>query len=343
MIRKTIVISLLSLFVVGQSNAQEDLSQLYEEVHRAVVTIYSTSKEIGTQDSQGRRGTATVEGLGSGFMISNKKIITAAHVVQVAENIAVEFKDKEKIPAKVLSIYKNADVALIELAYEKKDATIVPMGDSDAMKIGERIFVIGAPFGLKHSLSSGYLSGRLGDEKRVSNAFTSLEYFQTDAAINTGNSGGPMFNMSGEVVGIVSHILSKSGGFEGLGFAATSNVARDLLIDRNPFYLGIDGVAISGELAGIFNLPQYSGFLVQRVVFLSPAGMMGVKGGEYKGTIEGQEIILGGDIILAIDEIEFSPENLDSISQHFGSLEKGSSFSMKILRKGKVMVLNGTF
>jgi len=229
------------------------------------------------------------------------------------------------------------------MAYSKRDAVILTMGDSDAMNIGSKVFVIGAPFGLHHSLSSGYISGKLGGEGEISNAFTHLEYFQTDAAINTGNSGGPMFNMNGEVIGIVSYILSQSGGFEGLGFAATSNVANDLLINRNPFYLGIDGVALSGETAGIFNLPQSAGYLVEKVVFLSPAGIMGIKGGEYKGTIEGKEIILGGDIILAIDNIEFSAKNLIPISNHFNGLKAGDSFSLKIIRRGKVMTLNGTF
>lgn len=324
---------------VIQSQAQEDLTLLYEKVHKAVVTIYSSSQEIVSQGA--KRGTVTVEGLGSGFMISDKRIITAAHVVQVADNIAVEFVDKERIPAKVISIYKNADVALIELAYTKKNAVTVPIGNSDVMKIGSRVFIIGAPFGLQQSLSSGYISGKLGGARQISNAFTSIEFFQTDAAINTGNSGGPMFNMKGEVVGVVSYILSQSGGFEGLGFAATSNVAKELLIDRSPFYLGIDGVALNGELAGIFNLPQPSGFLIQKVVFLSPAGMMGVKGGNYKGSIEGQEIILGGDIILAVDDIEFSAKTLDNISDHFNSLKEGDSFSLKIMRKGKIMTLNG--
>lgn len=337
--RKSILTLIIGMLVVIQSQAQEDLTQLYERVHKAVVTIYSSSQEVVNQGA--RRGTVTVEGLGSGFMISGKRIITAAHVVQSADNIAVEFVDKERIPAKVISIYKNADVALIELAYTKKDAVIVPMGDSDAMKIGSKIFVIGAPFGLQQSLSSGYLSGRLGGDRQISNAFTSIEFFQTDASINTGNSGGPMFNMKGEVIGIVSYILSKSGGFEGLGFAATSNVAKELLIDRSPFYLGIDGIALNGELAGIFNLPQSAGFLVQKVVFLSPAGMMGIKGGDYKGTIEGQEIILGGDIILAIDDINFSAKTLDTISDQFNSMKEGDSFTLKIMRRGKVMTLTG--
>jgi len=332
----TIFIFLTSICV----EAQEDMTVLYEKVQKAVVTIYSTSQEVSNQGP--KKGTVTIQGLGSGFMISDRKIITAAHVVQVAEDIIVQFHDKEKISASVISLYKNADVALLELAYPKKNATIVTLGDSDAMKIGARVFVIGAPFGLQHSFSSGYLSNRISDSGKVSNAFTRLEFFQTDAAINTGNSGGPMFNMKGEVIGIVSYILSQSGGFEGLGFAASSNVAKELLLDRNPFYLGVDGIAISGEVAAIFNLPQSSGFLIQKVLFLSPAGLMGLKGGSYSGNIEGQDIILGGDVILAIDDVDFTIENLDKISDKFNELKKGDNISIKIFRRGKVMTLKGT-
>ena len=339
MARKSLLI-FLAILILFKAEAQEDMSLLYEKVQKAVVTIYSSTKEISNQGT--RRGTVTIEGLGSGFMISDRRVITAAHVVQTAEDISIEFFDKEKISASVISLYKNADVALLELAYAKKNATIVTLGNSDEMKVGSRVFVIGAPFGLQHSFSSGFLSNRITDSGKVSNAFTRLEFFQTDAAINTGNSGGPMFNMNGEVIGIVSYILSQSGGFEGLGFAATSNVAKELLLDRNPFYLGVDGIAITGEAAGIFNLPQTSGFLVQKVLFLSPAGMMGLKGGDYRGIIEGQELILGGDIILSIDDIEFNSENLDAISDKFNEIKKGDKISIRILRKGRVMTLNGT-
>ncbi len=330
----TCVFILFTGKIVGQ-----DLSELYKKVNPAVVTLHVTTQEIVGAGS--KKQTASVQGVGSGFMISEKRLVTAAHVVQTAETITVMFVSGEKIPGKVLSVYKNADVALVELTFKPTHPVIVPLGNSDEMEIGDQIFVIGAPFGLEHSLSSGYISGKFGNERKISNAFTTLEFFQTDAAINHGNSGGPMFNMNGEVIGIVSYILSQSGGFEGLGFAATSNIAKSLLLDRNAFYLGTDGVVISGELGKIFNLPQPSAYLIEKVVFLSPGGMMGLQGGTYKATIEGLDLMLGGDFILAVDGIEFSKQNLKALSDRFNNRRKGDEMSITILRNGKVMTLKG--
>ncbi len=336
--RIIILTSCVFILFTGK-NIGQDLSELYKRVNPAVVTLHVTTKVImGTGNN---KHSASVEGVGSGFMISEKRLVTAAHVVQTAETINVLFVNGEKIPGKILSIYKNADVALVELIFKPAHPVFLTMGNSDEMEIGNQVLVIGAPFGLEHSLSTGHISGKFGNNRKISNAFTSLEFFQTDASINHGNSGGPMFNMNGEVIGIVSYILSQSGGFEGLGFAATSNVAKSLLLDRKAFYLGTDGVVISGELAKVFNIPQSSAYLIEKVVFLSPGGLMGLQGGSYKATIEDLELILGGDFILAIDGIEFSVENLEAISDRFTSHQKGVEMPIKILRKGKVMTLKG--
>ena len=152
-------------------------------------------------------------------------------MVQVAEKVEVEFLDGEIIPAKVISAYGNADVALIELIWPRKNAVTLKLADSDQVKIGEQVFVVGAPYGLGHSLSSGYVSGII-KSKKDKNPFTNSEYIQTDAAINTGNSGGPMFNMNGEVIGVVSNILTESGGFQGIGFASSSNITKELLFEK---------------------------------------------------------------------------------------------------------------
>lgn len=150
-----------------------------------------------------------------------------------------------------------------------------------------------------------------------------------------------MFNMDGEVVGVVSHILSESGGFQGIGFAATSNLAKDLLFEEKILWSGMDGLAISGKMARLFNLPQPSGLLVQRVVFLSPLGTMGIQGGDTEAIIDGQKIIVGGDIILSFNGTKFdvTDAGLKKVAEATSNVKPDTPFEIEILRGGKVITL----
>ncbi|MEM1135406.1 MAG: trypsin-like peptidase domain-containing protein [Bacteroidota bacterium] len=329
--------SIVLLFFAITLKAQ-DLSEVYEKVNDAVVVIF-TEKEalINTGSSFKKMSSA---GLGSGFLISEKQIITAGHVVDVAETIMVQFVDGEIIPAKVISNFKTSDIALIELNWAKKNATTVKLGNSDNVKIGERIFVVGAPYGLDHSLSAGYVSGVI-KKRKGENPFTQAEFIQTDAAINKGNSGGPMFNLNGEVIGVVSNILSVSGGFQGIGFAATSNIVQELLLNNHVFWSGMDATPLTGKLARIFNVPQPDGLLVQRVVLLSPMGLLGLEGGDTKVKINDQELIIGGDIILAINGIKFemNDDTLSKIAKNTASTKPDDPYKLTVLRGGKVITL----
>ena len=339
--KKLILIS-LSLFVSSFSYAQ-DLSVLFEKVNSSVVQIQTKEKEVvGTGQL---KQTVTAEGLGSGVLISKEGLIlTAAHVVQTAEDVKVVFNNDEIIPAKIIATENTADVALIKLVWPPSDKNIhIPkVADSDKVKIGEQVFVIGSPYGLAQSLSVGHISGR-HEKKSVSHKMTLMQFFQTDAAINTGNSGGPMFNMKGEVIGIVSYILSESGGFQGLGFAATSNMASNLLLEEKGMWFGIDGVLISSGMAKILNLPQGGGILVQKVVDLSPGGIMGLRGGMYKMEIEGREFTVGGDIILSIlgDKVENEGDMLE-LSKKIKALKEKDIMKLTVMRGGKIVELNYT-
>ncbi|OZV67681.1 S1C family serine protease [Winogradskyella aurantia] len=336
--RKSFVVILTLAYFLNGLSAQ-DLSGLYEKVSPAVVVIFTTEKDIlTTANNQSKQ--VDQNGLGSGFMISDKHIITAAHVVKVPERLQVQFEDGEVIPAKVVSSYKSADIALLELFRPRFNPVTVELGNSDELKIGEQIFIVGSPYGLTSSLSSGYVSSfrrtNLGK-----NPFTTTEFIQTDAAINQGNSGGPMFNLKGEVVGIVSYITTQFGGFDGIGYASSSNLALKLLINNNMPWFGADMHSLSENEAKIFNLPQKHGLLVQRVSSSSIFGRMGVKGGNTEALINGKKLILGGDIILSFNDIKFHLDDstLVELSEFAKNLTDNPKFEITVMRAGKVKTL----
>jgi S1-C subfamily serine protease len=168
------------------------------------------------------------------------------------------------------------------------------------------------------------------------------EFLQTNATINTGNSGGPMFNMTGEVVGIVSHNISKSGGSEGLGFVVTVNTAKRLLLERPSFWSGLDGRMISGPIAQILNLPQPTGYLVKSVARGSAGAAVGLRGGTVLATIMGESLVVGGDIILTVQGIPVGEaSDHRRVRDILQSVPPGGEFTMTVLRLGRVVELKG--
>jgi len=328
---------IIVLMLISIGATAQDLSKVYNEVVDGVVVLFTEEREVVRQGSRVEQ--MSVGGLGTGFLVDDLHIMTAAHVIQTAENIIVKFHDGEEIPADVVSNYKVADVALLKLKWKSKNGKVLKLGDSDQMKIGQQVFIVGTPLGISYSFSSGYISGRKTSDRRT-NALVKAEYLQTDASINKGNSGGPMFNTKGEVVGIVSYILSKSGGFEGIGFAASSNIAKDLLFDGHAMWTGIESLVVSGDLSKILNLPQPEGILVQKVVLLSPLGLMGVRGGSFRVMIENQPLILGGDIILAINGIRIATDDasLQKLETVLSAKNK-DNLELTVFREGKIITL----
>jgi len=326
------LVLVIALFVQAQDS--KTIKELYQEVNPSVVTILSKEKvNLGGGD---RYNTATVEGLGSGVLISSDGLIlTAAHVVQTAEVLKVKFADGTIREATVVASAPTADVALIKMDWEPVGQQVAKMGDSDGMEVGDQIFVVGSPHGLEHSLSVGYISARHSEGRM--DGLKKLEYFQTDAAINTGNSGGPMFNMQGEVIGLVSFILSKSGGFEGIGFAATSNVAKQTLMDEQIAWSGMDALMVEGEVAKALNVPQKGGVLIQSVSSKGWASKIGLRGGAIKAQIEGTDLLIGGDIILAVDDLVLSNEGDIEKALAYLRENSGSEVTIHYLRNGRKM------
>lgn len=330
--KKTVLLIAISL--IAGTVFSQNLADLFEQNKQSVVTIY-VSESVSTGAGNPRTFVAN-EGLGSGVLINDNTVLTASHVVANADAIMVQFFDGESIQATTRRISRIADVAIITLNKPPANPHIAVIGNSDEVRIGEEIFVIGAPMGLPYSLSRGVISG-LHAEHQLSNDGRSLEFFQTDASINTGNSGGPMYNYKGELIGIVSSILTRSGGFEGIGFAATSNVARELLTDRGSRYFGIEAMVLSFEMAQILNVTQESGWLIQHVVRNSPAGKLGLRGGFRTISIDGQEFMLGGDIILQVDDIVITgEESIIKIWEYLNSNHSATTYTLKVLRAGEV-------
>jgi serine protease Do len=332
--KKLISLAVLVVFLQSQMLAQ-DFSELYEKVLPTVVKIMTGEEHVDSESGY----VALETGLGSGVLIDEEgHILTAAHVVQTAKKVIVEFADGKSFLAEVVYSVPMADVALIKTIYKPKGRPFAKLGDSDKIKIGNQILMVGSPYGLEYSLSVGYISGR-HVQQRFTNGAKWIEYLQTDASINKGNSGGPMFNTEGEVVGIASYILSESGGFQGLGFAATINVCKTLLLSGKNPWTGLEAKILTGEIASLLNLPQEAGLLVQKVVPLSPADMMGLKGGQYEMEIEDETVLLGGDIILEVNGIEI--KNDASLEKILLNLQKARTIKAKVLRAGEIVELEG--
>jgi len=337
--RRAAVVLVMVLVAGAASAAKEpNLAELFEMVDPAVVeiaTIQETISDTGTT-KRTRAG-----GLGSGFLISSDGIImTAAHVVQMAEDVAVRWANGEVSKATIVSSNPNADVAIIRAESVPESVKPLVLADSDKVRIGDEVFIIGAPMSYAHSLTVGHVSARRTPED-LFGGIEPVELLQTDAAINEGNSGGPMFNMDGEVVGVVSHILSKSGGSQGLGFVVTSNMARVEMLEKKPFWSGINGFQLNKAWATIFNVPQDAGILIEGVAAGSASAKIGLQPGSIRADIEGQKLTVGGDVILGIQGIPVGTENFGAkVEQAVNEAGEDGLLELKVLRAGQVISLS---
>ncbi|MEE4271835.1 MAG: trypsin-like peptidase domain-containing protein [Thermoanaerobaculales bacterium] len=332
-----LVAGLLLWIATGATADEPSLTELYERVIPAVVEIATISEIV---PSTGPAQQVRTGGLGSGFLISDEGVIlTAAHVVHLAEDVAVRWANGEISPATIVSSSPSADLAMIRAETVPSSVTPLVLADSDSVKVGEQVFIIGAPLGYAHTLTEGHVSARRIPED-LFGGIEPVELLQTDAAINEGNSGGPMFNMAGEVIGVVSHIMSNSGGSQGLGFVVTSNMARTEMLEKKPFWSGMDGTQLTDAWAGIFNLPQPAGILVEQVAAGSASATLGLRPGTFRAEIEGRSLMVGGDVILAIQGVpvgaaDFGPK-VRSATKDLGD---DDLFELQVLRAGQVISL----
>jgi serine protease Do len=325
-----------ALLTVPSLAAAQTPGDVFRKVTPSVVVIRAKGSEVTAA------GQTRFLETGSGVLISSDgKIMTAAHVVHSMNEISVEFLGGETVSAKVVASEPAADLSLLQIERVPSTARVATMANSDTTRVGDPVYIVGAPYGLSYSLSAGLISARWAPNT-VYKTMPLAEFFQTDATINTGNSGGPMFNAAGQVIGIVSHNISKSGGSEGLGFVVTMKSARQLLLEKRSFYGGLEGEFLTDELADLLNIPNnMSGYLVKSVAKGSPGDEAGLRGGTMVVTIGGQPVVLGGDVILSIEGLPATPPNLAKLRDHLSALKSGAPIKVTVLRKGQIVDLAG--
>ena len=328
---------LVSLSLITScASADNTIQKLYKSVNPAVVELHV--KALADPKPGEATYKASVAGsLGSGALINKQgRILTAAHVVDKATSIEVVFADGSKTSGHVVWVESMIDLAMIQAVDVPENIEPLALAKTGDYQIGEQVMVIGAPYGVSHSLSVGYLSG-IRDSKQIPVTNITPRLLQTDASINVGNSGGPMFNDKGEIIGIVSHILSKSGGSNGLGFVVSVDTIREIM-DSNPgTFSGFIPFLLNKEQSYALNNTAGHGMLIQHVVPRTLADKLGFKGGNINVTICHTSILLGGDILLAINGQKITDvESAIKIKQRMAAVKKGDEVAFTFLRNGEV-------
>lgn len=328
----------LALIASGEAAAAQ-VRDVFQRVNPSVVLIRTMQRV--TEPATSPYGVLEDESVGSGVLVSaDGLVLTAAHVVRTADRVEVEFLGGERVAASVLSSAPFADVALLRLERVPARAVVAPIGDSGRVEVGEQVFAIGAPYGISHTLSVGWLSGRRVSSEVIEN-LTALEAFQLDMAIYAGNSGGPLFNLDGEVIGLVTHVLAPDRLAGGPAFAVTSNVARQLMLEERRPWLGFETVLVDGSIAASLNLPQPAGLLVQSVAEGSLGESLGLREGIHAATIGERQMLLGGDVVLAILGIPIEPGEhaLPAIQRRVSQLRPGDTVDIQLLRAGTIEIV----
>jgi len=274
--------------------------------------------------------------IGSGFLIDDAgRILTNAHVIGNTDNIEVTMHDQRKYKARLLDRDPVNDLALIQISPKTK-LSWLRLGDSDTVQVGQKVLAIGNPYGLSGTLTTGVVSSMGRSVPTENGEYENM--IQTDAAINPGNSGGPLLDSQGNVLGINTVIYAPSGGNVGIGFAIPINHAKTVLDEYRagrpyrPPRLGVTVLPLSGDYAEALDLPSSGGLLIQQVFPGTAAERAGLKAGTQTYVIGNLELLVGGDLITAIDGKQV--ERQDALTQALSRKRAGDTMTITVYRNG---------
>ena len=278
--------------------------------------------------------------IGSGFIIDHEGyVVTNNHVATAAADVLVNLADDRTVPAEVIGVDPGSDLAVLKIDVLPEELTAVQLGESSALRVGQRAIAIGNPFGLERTVTTGVISSLGRTLPRDDSDFQLAQVLQTDAAINPGNSGGPLLDSQGRVIGVNTAIRSLTGVNSGVGFAIpvdiVSRVVPELIAHgryRHP-WVGVTGLTISAEMVEAMDLPVETGVLVFSVEPNSPAERANLHAGDREVVVSGRPMQAGGDILVAINES--SVKDFDDLINYLASRTSvGDVVTLTVVRDG---------
>jgi len=321
---------------IAKTEDEENNISVYRQVGPGVVNITSVVVERDFFFNPIPR-----EGAGSGSIIdTDGHILTNHHVIRDSTKLEVTLSDGSKWPARFVGADPDNDLAVIKVDAPKEKLTVIPMGDSSELQIGQKVLAIGNPFGLGQTLTTGIISS-LGRSIRSGMGILIEDVIQTDAAINPGNSGGPLLDSRGKIIGINSAIISPTGASVGIGFAIPVNTAKrilpELIAKGHVSYpwIGASVYPLIPEFAKFLGLKVEHGAVIAEVVQNGPANKAGLKGGTRQVRVGNSLIIVGGDVVTEMngEKVISSDDLIRRIRDH----RPGDRVELKVLRKGQFL------
>jgi S1-C subfamily serine protease len=297
--------------VVASRTEGLEISDIYARSRRGVVQVNATRvlRGLDTDPFFGLPyGEQTRLGFGSGFVIDKAgHVVTNLHVIEGADEITVSFSNRDRVRARLLGADPATDVAVLQVDTTSRALSPLPLGNSDDVEVGDPVVAIGNPFGLDRTVTAGIVSA-IARPLAAPNGAELDEVIQTDAALNSGNSGGPLIDARGRVIGVATAIaIGDDGGNAGIGFAVPVNTVKEVvsqLLDDGRVVrptLDVSAIELDAQLAQLLALPVEQGLLVQSVDPGGAAARAGLRGGNRRVVVAGESFVLGGDVILSVD------------------------------------------